>query len=64
MLIYAKVAKKRGLKIGGVLCRVTRGYFEVALGRMTGMKVTLRLVESTEDECLSSICFEPANQRK
>jgi predicted hydrocarbon binding protein len=49
---------KRGIKAGGVLCRISRGYFETALSKMTGAKVTVRRLQSSDSNCLDSITFE------
>jgi predicted hydrocarbon binding protein len=52
------VLRKRGIKTGQVLCRVSRGYFEAALSKMTGEKVTVRMLQSSDDKCVDSIKFE------
>jgi predicted hydrocarbon binding protein len=57
------VLKKRGIKAGEVLCRVSRGYFESALSRMTGAKVTVRMLQSSDDKCLDSIKFESGKSK-
>jgi predicted hydrocarbon binding protein len=59
-----EVAKKQGLKIGGTLCRITRGYYETALARMTGKKVNIRLIDGSDNVCHSSVCFESSGQKK
>jgi predicted hydrocarbon binding protein len=52
------VLNRRGIKVGGVLCRVSRGYFEAALSKMTGEKVTIRMSQSSNDSCVDAVKFE------
>jgi hypothetical protein len=52
------VLNRRGIKVGGILCRISRGYFETALSKMTGVKVTVRMLQSSNDICLDSVKFE------
>lgn len=57
------VLNKRGIKTGGVLCRISRGYFETALSKMTGAKVTVRMVQSSDSKCLDSVKFESSKSK-
>jgi predicted hydrocarbon binding protein len=58
-----EVLNKRGIKVGGVLCRISRGYFETALSKMTGAKVTVRMTEYSDNKCLDSVSFESGKSK-
>jgi len=54
------IKSRKELEYGGTLCEFTRGYFETALKKLTGLSVeyNLNTRETTEDHCVIEIIFQ------
>jgi len=54
------IKTRKELEYGGTLCEFTRGYFETALKKLTGLSVEYNLVEreTTDDHCVIEIVFQ------
>ncbi|GAB4321857.1 MAG: hypothetical protein Kow0069_26340 [Promethearchaeota archaeon] len=55
------ILHREALTLGGPLCRVNKGYMEVALQRMTGWKVTVKRVGASNgsEACEEQVTFKP-----
>ncbi len=53
------VSHRPGLKIGGALCRITKGYIETSIAMLTSWKADVRLLGQDEEhcQCLEQVVF-------
>ncbi|MHA1819363.1 MAG: hypothetical protein ACTSU2_14070 [Promethearchaeota archaeon] len=57
---YRESLKKRPrLRIGGPLCRINKGYYEVAFKKLTGLKNEINFIRNDEEnnQCIESVTF-------
>ncbi len=53
------VSHRPGLKVGTALCRITKGYIETAIAKLTSWKADVRLLGQDEEQaqCLEQVIF-------
>jgi hypothetical protein len=53
------VSHRPGLKIGGALCRITKGYIETAITMLTNWKADVKLLGQDDEhaECVEQVVF-------
>ncbi|MEX2681708.1 MAG: hypothetical protein Q6373_008910 [Candidatus Sigynarchaeota archaeon] len=53
------VSHRPGLKIGTALCRITKGYIETAIAKLTSWKAEVKLIgqDETQAQCIEQVSF-------
>ncbi|MHA1792155.1 MAG: hypothetical protein ACTSVI_05880 [Promethearchaeota archaeon] len=49
------ISRRKGLTIGGTLCRISKGYVETAMKHLTNYKADITLVEKKDSCCLEKL---------